>query len=193
MSTSESWFLEYPTSGDSFSCKICMYLCPPPPAQFRALVNVKPARLSHSTLGSEQSQAWEKNVHDTFTSAILRDTSFSWCIVRKYISGNWPFIFISITFMLQKRLIFIRRGGRGEIWSRSSKEDSAIASPIPPWLSHGCHQSVFHFCFHPLLAVCHFWRRILSLSTFGNLFHCRGEGNNTGFHLVLIMPPIYWC
>lgn len=111
MSTSESWFLEYPTSGDSFSCKIWMYLCPPPPAQFRALVNVKPARLSHSTLGSEQSQAWEKNVHDTFTSAILRDTSFSWCIVRKYISGNWPFIFISITFMLQKRLIFIRRGG----------------------------------------------------------------------------------
>lgn len=63
--------------------------------------------------------------------------------------------------------------------------------PLPPRLSHGCRQSVFHSCFHPSLAVCHFWRRILSVSTFGNLFYCRGEGNNTGFHLRLIMPPIH--
>lgn len=126
MSTSESWFLEYPTSGDSFSCKICMYLCPPPPAQFWALVNVKPARLSHSTLGSEQSQAWEKNVHDTFTSAILRDTSFSWCIVRKYISGN---SFSSAS------LLCCRKGssslGGGERWDLKQELQGRFCHCIP--------------------------------------------------------------
>lgn len=193
MSTSESWFLEYSTSGDIFSRKICVYLRPSPPAQFQALANVKPAHLSHSTLGSEQGQAWDKNVHNTFTSAIPRGTSFSWCIVRKYISGNWSFIFISITFMLWKRLIFIRRGEEVRFEAGAPWKILPLHPPSLPWLSHSCHQSVFHLCFHPLLAVCHFWRKILSVSTFGHLFHCRGEGNNTGFHLGLIMPPIYWC
>lgn len=84
-------------------------------------------------------------------------------------------------------------GGEEEVRSEAGAPWQIALShpPPPPQLSHSCHPSVFHSCFHPSLAICHFWRRILSVSTFGNLFHCRGEGNNAGFHLRLIMPPIH--
>lgn len=51
----------------------------------------------------------EKNVYNFFVLVSFRGVSFLGCIIRKRISGNWFFIFISIIFMLWKRFIFIRR------------------------------------------------------------------------------------
>lgn len=38
---------------------------------------------------------------------------------------------------------------------------------VPCLLACACHWSGLHSRFHSSLAVCHFWRRILSVSTFG--------------------------